>query len=252
MQDIAPIKADASSRDEAEIAGFAAQADSWWDPNGPFALLHRLNPARMRILAEMISHHFDRSLDAPCPFSGLSLIDVGCGGGLVTEPFARLDFAVTGLDASPENIAIAKDHAELAELTIDYQVGSPEQEAKRQKHWDVVVALEVVEHVADVDVFVSGLSNRLKPGGLLLMSTINRTVKSMALAKIAAEYVLRWVPAGTHQWNKFIKPSELSRHMRNAGLTVKGLQGMEFNMATGDWQAGSDVSVNYVLSASMT
>ena len=203
----------------------------------------------MRILVEMLSDHFERPLEARLPFSNLSLIDVGCGGGLVTEPFARLGFTVTGLDAAPENIETAKQHAALGDLSIDYHVGSPEQDAEGQKHWDVVVALEVVEHVADVDVFVAGLVDRLKPGGLLLMSTINRTVKSMALAKIAAEYVLRWVPTGTHQWNKFIKPSELSRHMRNAYLTVKDVQGMEFDMATGDWGAGGDVSVNYILAA---
>ena len=239
----------ASSRDEAEIAGFAAQADSWWDSNGPFAPLHRLNPTRMRILTDMASQHFQRPLEQASPFTGLTLNDVGCGGGLVTEPFARLGFAVTGLDPSPENIAVAKHHAVKSNLNIDYQTGAPEQKTGRQKTWDAVVALEVVEHVADVAVFVSGLVNRLNPGGLLLMSTINRTVKSMALAKIAAEHVLRWVPPGTHHWNKFLRPSELSRYLRKAGLTVKEIQGMEFDMATGDWHPGTDVSVNYILSA---
>ena len=239
----------ATSRDEQEIAGFSAQADSWWDPNGPFAPLHQLNPARMRILAHMASRHFKRPLDTTRPFEGLTLTDVGCGGGLVTEPCARLGFSVTGLDASEENIAIAKIHAEQGGLTIGYRVGAPEQDLPKAPADNVVLALEVIEHVADTEIFISGLAKRLVPGGLLVMSTINRTLKSFALAKAAAEYVLRWVPPGTHSWKKFIRPSELTRQLRQAGLRVVDIQGMEYDLATGEWRATADVSVNYILAA---
>lgn len=239
----------ATSRDEQEIARFSAQADAWWDPNGPFAPLHRMNPARMRILAQAASNHFDRPLGLENPFAGLTLTDVGCGGGLVTEPFARLGFTVTGLDASQENINVAKVHAAASGLTIDYRVGAPEQDLFRPHEADVVLALEVVEHVADIEVFVSGLAQRLAPGGLLVMSTINRTMKSMVLAKVAVEYVLRWVPSGTHTWRNFVRPSELSRYLRSAGMNITDIQGMVYDLATGEWHAGGDVSVNYILAA---
>lgn len=240
-----------SSRDEQEIAGFASHAGSWWDPVGPFAPLHQLNPARIRIMSGILARHFERSLADHHPFQGLALTDVGCGGGLVTEPFARLGFSVSGLDASQESIHIARNHATEAGLTINYQVGAPEETLLGLATNDVVLALEVIEHVADMEVFIAGLAQRLLPGGLLIMSTINRTLKSLVFAKGAAEYVLRWVPPGTHHWKKFVRPSELSEMLRSAGLRVVDIQGMTYDMATGEWNASSDVSVNYVLSATL-
>ncbi len=240
-----------TSRDEREIVGFSAQAESWWDPAGPFAPLHKLNPARLRILADIFSTHFGRPLEINAPFSDLTLIDVGCGGGLVTEPCARLGFSVSGLDPSPENIETARTHAEASGLTIDYRVGAPEQNVTDGQLYDVVVALEVIEHVSDINVFVDSLVETLKPGGLLVLSTINRTLKSLMLAKVVAEYVLNWVPKGTHQWRKFVRPSELTRALRANGMTVSDIRGMELDLATGDWQTSSDVSVNYILAATM-
>lgn len=235
--------------DQREIAGFSAQAGSWWDPAGPFAPLHRLNPARMRILSEMMAAHFGRSLDDNTPFQGLSLTDVGCGGGLVTEPCRRIGFSVTGLDASEENIRTARAHALQSDLMIDYKVGAPERDLPANEKANAVLALEVIEHVADTDVFVASLAEHLASDGLLIMSTINRTLKSMALAKFAAEYVLRWVPRGTHDWSKFVRPSELSQWLRDAGLQVIDLRGLAFDLATGDWRETPDVSVNYILAA---
>ncbi|MEQ8733421.1 MAG: bifunctional 2-polyprenyl-6-hydroxyphenol methylase/3-demethylubiquinol 3-O-methyltransferase UbiG [Rhodospirillaceae bacterium] len=238
-----------TSRDQAEIDGFSAQANSWWDPEGPFAPLHHLNPARMRILADLLSSHFSRPLNQDIPFKSLSLCDVGCGGGLITEPFSRLGFHVTGLDASPENIRTAEEHASKSGLTIDYRVGLPEDADVLNGCFDAVLALEVVEHVRDIPTFITGLTQHLAPNGILVLSTLNRTLKSLALAKYAAEYILRWVPAGTHTWSKFVKPSELSKHLRAAGFKVTAIRGMDYDLATGEWNVCDDVSVNYVLAA---
>lgn len=238
-----------SSRDQREIDGFSAHALSWWDTEGPFAPLHRLNPTRIRIIADLLSEHFSRPLGGNAPFFDLNLTDVGCGGGLVAEPFARLGFDVTGMDASEENIATAKEHAASTDLQIDYRVGAPEDAAFDDQIFDAVIALEVVEHVSDIETFVNSLTTKVKPGGILVMSTINRTLKSMALAKIAAEYILRWVPAGTHTWSKFVKPSELSHHLRREGFRVNAMHGMDYDLSTGEWSSSEDVSVNYVLAA---
>jgi 2-polyprenyl-6-hydroxyphenyl methylase / 3-demethylubiquinone-9 3-methyltransferase len=238
-----------SSRDQREIDGFSAHAATWWDASGPFAPLHRLNPTRIRILADLFATHFSSSLSETVPFAGLTLCDIGCGGGLVTEPCARLGFQVIGLDASPENIETAKKHAAGAGLSIDYRVGVPEDDGVLDDVFDAVVALEVIEHVSDVATFIGSLTQRVGPDGVLVLSTINRTLKSMALAKFAAEYILRWVPAGTHTWSKFLKPSELSQHLRTAGFKVNFIQGMEYHLATGEWKRSDDVSVNYILAA---
>lgn len=238
-----------SSRDQTEIDGFSAHAAAWWDPKGPFAPLHRLNPTRIRILANLFSDHFGKSLETQTSFDGLSLTDVGCGGGLVTEPMTRLGFNVLGLDASEENIATAQTHAAQSGLDIDYRVGAPEDSEFSAMTFDAVVALEVIEHVSDIETFVDGLTSKVKPGGILVLSTINRTLKSMALAKVAAEYILRWVPAGTHTWSKFVKPSELSHHLRKFGFKVVAMHGMDYNLSTGEWSPCDDVSVNYILAA---
>lgn len=239
----------ATSQDQREIDGFSALADTWWDTDGPFAPLHKLNPARIRLIVDLCATHFSQKPSLSRPFQSKSLWDVGCGGGLVAEPLARLGFSVTGMDASSENIMAAQTHAQQSGLSIEYLVGSPEELPTKQRQFDVVLALEVVEHVADIQTFVSGLTNHLAPGGLVIFSTINRSLKSMALAKVAAEYLLRWVPAGTHTWSKFVKPSELSRHLRNADLEVTALKGLNYNLATGEWSEDDDVSVNYVLAA---
>lgn len=239
----------ATSRDQREIDGFSALADSWWDTEGPFAPLHKLNPARIRIIADLCATHFSQKQSLSTPYESKSLWDVGCGGGLVAEPLARLGFSVTGMDASSENIVAAQTHAKQSGLSIEYIVGSPEELPAKQRQFDVVLALEVAEHVADIETFVAGLTNHIAPGGLLIFSTINRSLKSMALAKVAAEYLLRWVPAGTHTWSKFVKPSELSRHLRNAGCTPTAIKGLDYDLATGEWTEDKDVSVNYVLAA---
>lgn len=238
-----------TSRDQREIDGFSALADQWWDAEGPFAPLHRLNPARVRAIADICAEHFSKPLQAETPFKSLSLWDVGCGGGLVAEPMARMGFKVTGMDASEENIQAAHRHATESGLEIDYRAGAPEDLQAGSEQFDVVLALEVVEHVADIETFVKGLTENLRPGGLLVFSTISRSLKSMALAKVAAEYILRWVPPGTHTWGKFVKPSELAKHLRQSGFQVTALDGLEYHLATGEWATGEDVSVNYILAA---
>lgn len=238
-----------TSRDQAEIDSFSAQAASWWDIQGPFAPLHHLNPTRIRILADMLSEHFSRPLDQNRPFDGLRLCDVGCGGGLVTEPCARLGFQVTGLDASPENMETAITHAAQSGLSIDYRVGLPEDKDILNEQFDAVLALEVVEHVRDIPTFISGLTQNVGPDGILVLSTLNRTIRSLALAKYAAEYLLRWVPAGTHTWSKFVKPSELAKHLRSVGFKVTAIRGMDYDLTTSEWNVSDDVSVNYILAA---
>lgn len=239
----------ASSRDQSEIDGFSALADQWWDTAGPFAPLHRLNPARIRAIADICAKHFSTPLDIARPFNSLSLWDVGCGGGLVAEPLARMGFKVTGMDASEENVVAAQRHAKTSNLEITYVTGAPEELPSNDQQYDVVLALEVVEHVSDIDTFVGGLARQLRPGGLLIFSTIHRSLRSMALAKVAAEYILRWVPAGTHTWSKFVKPSELAKSARSSGLKAIDIRGLEYQLSTGEWTVGKDVSVNYILAA---
>lgn len=238
-----------SSRDQREIDSFSALADQWWDSDGPFAPLHRLNPTRVKVIADLCASHFSRDLNTDKPFSDTSLWDVGCGGGLVSEPMSKLGFKVTGMDASPENISAAQFHASASCLSIDYHVGAPEDVSDMPHQFDVILALEVVEHVANIDVFIDRLTKNLAPDGLLILSTISRSLKSMAMAKVAAEYLLRWVPPGTHTWSKFVTPSELARHIRTAGCKVVALNGLGYDLATGEWKRVDDVSVNYVLAA---
>lgn len=239
----------ASSRDQREIDGFSAIAASWWDPNGPFAPLHELNPTRVRMIADAAARHFERPLETSSPFSGRSLLDIGCGGGLISEPFARLGFDVTGVDASPDNIAVARAHARETDVPVSYLEAAPEDRFLAGKMYDVVLGLEVIEHVSDIDFFLSSVCSKVKPGGLLVLSTLNRTLRSLVLGKAVAEYILGWVPPGTHTWAKFVKPSEIAKQIRPAGMTVTSLQGIDYNLATGEWQPSEDVSVNYVLTA---
>ncbi|MCB1531435.1 MAG: bifunctional 2-polyprenyl-6-hydroxyphenol methylase/3-demethylubiquinol 3-O-methyltransferase UbiG [Alphaproteobacteria bacterium] len=236
-----------SSVNQQEIGHFAKDAPNWWDENGPFKPLHRLNPARIGYIKEKICTHFERDAQSFTPFKKLSILDVGCGGGLVCEPMARLGADVTGADADAVAIEVAKAHAQESGLDITYE-NKPAEELN--KKFDVVLALEIIEHVDHPEDFVQSCAKLVKPGGLVIFSTLNRTPKSFALGIVAAEYILRWVPQGTHSWKKFIKPSELSRMARAADLSPADIKGLMFNPITGDFQmSDSDIDVNYFLSA---
>ncbi|MGC2855360.1 bifunctional 2-polyprenyl-6-hydroxyphenol methylase/3-demethylubiquinol 3-O-methyltransferase UbiG [Novispirillum sp. DQ9] len=232
-----------------ELAKFEAMADSWWDPVGKFKPLHKFNPSRIAWVRDAACAHFGRDATAERPFEGLSLLDVGCGGGLLSEPFARLGFAVTGLDAAEKNIAVARLHAERSGLAIDYRCQLVEDLARTTERFDVVMTMEVVEHVADLDLFLAAAAHLVKPGGLLVGATLNRTMKSLALAKIGAEYVLRWLPPGTHDWRKFVKPSEFAEALRAGGLRVEELKGMSYDPIMDEWRVSADLAVNYMIRA---
>ena len=229
-----------------EIEKFSKEAPQWWDESGPFAPLHRLNPARMQYLKTQICQHHNRDHNSFTPFTNLSILDVGCGGGLVCEPLARLGATVTGLDADTVAIDVAKEYAQQSNLEIEYL--NQNVETITQKY-DVVLALEIIEHVDKPEAFVKTSATLLKPGGLIIFSTLNRTAKSYALGIIAAEYILRWVPTGTHDWKKFIKPSELARFARAADLTLNDTTGLIFNPLKNDFAlSNTDIDVNYFMS----
>ena len=215
--------------DAQEIQNFSKDSSHWWDENGPFKPLHRLNPVRLGYIKEQICTHLDRDLNSLKAYNELDIIDIGCGGGLVCEPMARLGGTVTGLDADENAIEIAKEHSKAHGLEIDYQAITSDELATKGKKFDVVLALEIIEHVADTQAFVKSITDLCKPGGLIVMSTLNRTAKSYALGIIAAEYVLGWVPRGTHNWKKFIKPAELNRMLSNQGATPHDICGLAFN-----------------------
>ncbi len=238
-----------SSVDPAEIAKFDRIARDWWDPNGPMRPLHRINPVRLRWLREEACRHFSRDARVAFPFEGLDVLDVGCGAGLLSEPLARLGGAVVALDPARANIEAARRHAEAGGLAIDYRAETVEAVAGRGERYDLVVAMEVVEHVADVDAFVGACAAALRPDGLLLMATINRTLRSFALAIVGAEYVLRWLPRGTHDWERFVTPDELRRATLRAGLAGFGTRGMMFNPLADEWRLVSDTAVNYLAAA---
>ena len=237
------------SIDPGEVAKFSAIAAEWWDPAGKFAPLHKFNPVRLAFIRGEAARHFGRDARALRPFDGLSLLDIGCGGGLLAEPMARLGFAVTGADASERNIGTAKAHAGQSGLTIDYRATSAEALAAEGLGFDVVLNMEVVEHVADVPAYLAACTRLVKPSGLTFVATLNRTLKSLALAKIGAEYVLGWLPRGTHDWNRFIPPQELKASLEEAGLTILKTQGVSFDPLGWDWRLSSDVDVNYMVVA---
>lgn len=236
------------THDSGEIARFNALAADWWNPNGPMKPLHRLNPVRLGFVKEAFAGHFGRDPRAMRLFDGLNLLDIGCGAGLLSEPLARLGFAVTGIDLAEENIAVARTHAEAGGLTIDYRA-TPIESLPAEGQFDAITLLEVVEHVPDVEAFVREAALRLRPGGMLIASTLNRTLKAYALAIVGAEYVLRWLPVGTHDWSKFVTPDELDRHFEAAGLVPEQRAGMVFNPLGNEWRLSGDCDVNYLASA---
>ena len=236
----------ASSVDPDELDRFAAMADEWWDPEGSFRPLHRLNPARLAFVTTRLAAHFARDPRARRPLEGLSVLDVGCGGGLVCEPLARLGAVVTGIDAAADNARIALIHAEESGLDISYATATAEELLDRGGAFDAVLSLEVVEHVADAGGFLAACAGLARPGGALVLATLNRTLRSFLFGIVGAEYVLGWLPRGTHRWDRFVKPSELGAHLRKAGARVADVQGVGYDPATGSWRLGEDVSVNYM------
>lgn len=240
-----PESAAISNRDPEEIRRFNALAEEWWNPDGPMKPLHRLNPVRLGFLRRALTGHFQRDTRAIHAFAGLRLLDLGCGAGLVSEPLARMGFTVTGLDLAEDNIRVARHHAEAGGLTIDYRA-LPVEELVPEAPFDAVTMLEVVEHVPDVGAFVAAAARHLRPGGILIASTLNRTLKSYGLAIVGAEYVLRWLPRGTHDWKKFVTPDELDAHFEAAGLMPGSRAGMVFNPLSGSWHLSEDCDVNYL------
>ena len=236
-----------STIDPAEVAKFEAMAADWWNPDGKFKPLHMLNPCRLDYITRQISAEFDRDLSTDRPFDGLRLLDIGCGGGLLCEPMARLGATVIGADAAERNIPVAQIHAEQSGLEIDYRHTTAEALAANGEQFDVVLNMEVVEHVADPLSYLTACHDLLKPGGLHICSTINRNPKSYAMAIFGAEVVMRWLPRGTHDWNKFITPDELFDLMRQAGLDPVDRKGFVFNPISWQWRLSDrDLSVNYV------
>lgn len=232
-----------------EVAQFAALADQWWDADGDFAPLHKINPARLTFIRDHLCAAFGRDAKAPAPLSGLRIFDIGCGGGLLCEPLARLGADVAGIDAAERNIEVARLHAEQSGLEIDYQCRLPEEAAANGDSYDVVLNMEVIEHVADPSAFMAASGALVRPGGVMIGATLNRTLKSLALAKIGAEYVLRWVPRGTHDWRAFVKPSEFSALLRAEGFSVEDLQGLRYNPLFDEWTLVRDLDVNYLIFA---
>jgi 2-polyprenyl-6-hydroxyphenyl methylase/3-demethylubiquinone-9 3-methyltransferase len=237
-----------SSIDPAEVERFSRIAAEWWDPKGKFAPLHRFNPVRLAFIREQGLAHFSRDGDARRPFEGLRLLDIGCGGGLLSEPMSRLGFDVTGVDASERNIGTARTHAEQAGVPVTYLCSTAEAlEAEGVAPFDVILNMEVIEHVADPGEFLRTCGRLLAPGGLMIVATLNRTLRALALAKIGAEYVLRWLPAGTHDWRKFLTPEELRGFLSGTSLDMKGPFGVSFDPLSGVWRLSSDSGVNYMM-----
>jgi 2-polyprenyl-6-hydroxyphenyl methylase/3-demethylubiquinone-9 3-methyltransferase len=233
--------------DPAEIAKFEAMAAEWWDPNGKFKPLHMLNPCRLDYITSQIAAEFDRDLTVRNPFEGLRILDIGCGGGLLTEPMARLGATVVGADAAERNIPVARLHAEQSGLQIDYRHTTAEAMAEAGEQFDVILNMEVVEHVSDPAAYLSACHALLKPGGLMICSTLNRNTKSYLVAIVGAEHVMRWLPKGTHEWNKFITPDELYGLLQGAGLKPVDRKGFVFNPVLWRWSLSDrDLSVNYV------
>lgn len=240
----------APSIDPAEIEKFRAMAGEWWSPNGKFAPLHKFNPVRVAYIRDRLIEHFSRDQDSRRPLEGLRVLDVGCGGGLVSEPLARLGAQVTGLDAGEANIKAASVHAEMMELAVDYRVGTAEGLiAAGEPAFDAVLSLEVVEHVVDPAAFLRDCALLARPGGVIIVATLNRTLRAYALAVVGAERVLRWLPAGTHEWRKFVTPEEARAALTGAGLRIEETVGVSYTPVLDRWTITGDTGVNYMITA---
>ena len=235
--------------DADEVARFSAMADEWWDPTGKFRPLHKFNPIRLGYIRDRLCAHFDRDPRSLTPLDELTLLDVGCGGGLLSEPLARMGAIVTGIDASEKNIGTARAHAARSDVEIDYRCSTAEDLMAAGETFDIVLSLEVVEHVADVDLFLDSCTALVRDGGAMILATLNRTPKAFMFGIVGAEYVMRWLPRGTHDWKKFVRPSELSRGLRRNGVDVSDISGLSFNPLSDEWRVSGDVSVNYILFA---
>jgi 2-polyprenyl-6-hydroxyphenyl methylase/3-demethylubiquinone-9 3-methyltransferase len=243
------VSEDAGTVDRAEIERFARVARGWWEPEGEFRPLHKLNPVRLGYLRDHLARHFGRDVRGAQPFAGLRFLDIGCGGGLVSEPLARLGAAVTGIDAGDDALEIARGHAAESGVAVDYRHAAAEDLAAAGETYDAVLALEVVEHVADPPLFLAATAQLVRPGGALILSTINRTAKAFLFAILGAEYVMGWLPRGTHHWDRFLKPSELAAGLRPHGITLRDLKGLGYDPLAGRWSLTSDLEVNYLLFA---
>lgn len=235
-----------NSVDPAEIDRFAAIAAEWWDPEGKFRPLHRLNPVRLEFIRDRLAARFGRDPLAQGCLDGLDIVDVGCGGGLVCEPLTRLGAKMTGIDATEKTVSVAQAHAAQSGLAIDYRLATAEQLVAAGETFDAVLALEVVEHVTDPVSFLATCCQLTRPGGALVLSTLNRTPKAFAFGIVGAEYVMRWLPRGTHQWRKFVRPSELSRGLTHGGARIEELTGVSYDPLTDGWRLSKDLAVNYM------
>ncbi len=233
-----------TSINKKEIDKFSKIADEWWDPEGKFKPLHKFNPIRIKYIKENIINNF-KLKNKSKPLSGIKILDIGCGGGLLSEPMSRMGANVTGIDASDKNIKIAKLHSKKNKLKINYLCSSPEK-LKTEKKFDVILNMEIVEHVEDVDFFLKSCSKLLKKNGLMFVATINKTLKSYVFAIVGAEYILRWLPIGTHEWEKFVKPEDLKKILMKYNLSQNKLEGMNFNIIKDEWTISRDLSVNYI------
>jgi 2-polyprenyl-6-hydroxyphenyl methylase/3-demethylubiquinone-9 3-methyltransferase len=238
-----------STVDQTEVARFSALAETWWDPRGKMAVLHKFNPVRLAYIRDAACERFGRNPKHLDCLKDLRILDIGCGGGLLCEPLARLGAAVVGADPAAKNIGVAKLHAAQSELDVDYRETTAEALADANERFDIVLAMEVVEHVADVKLFVKRCGEMVNPGGLMIAATINRTMKSFALAIVGAEYVLRWLPRGTHQWDKFVTPQELEIALERAGLRTIDERGVIYNLLADRWDLSTDTDVNYMVLA---
>lgn len=238
-----------TSVDEGEIARFSALAADWWNPHGKFKPLHRFNPVRLAYLRDRLVAHFRRDPKAAQPLAGLRILDIGCGGGLLAEPLTRLGAQVTGIDASRTTVSVARLHAEQMGLAIDYREATAEAVAAAGERFDVVLNMEVVEHVADRPAFLASAAGLVSPGGVMVVATLNRTAKSYALAIVGAEYILGWLPRGTHDWNKFVKPEELTAELAATGLSIYEVTGVAYNPIADRWSLSTDTGVNYMVLA---
>jgi 2-polyprenyl-6-hydroxyphenyl methylase / 3-demethylubiquinone-9 3-methyltransferase len=238
-----------STVDADEVARFSALAGEWWDPHGKMAVLHRFNPVRLGVIKEAVCRQFERDGKRLDALAGLRMLDIGCGGGILSEPLARLGAVVVGADPSQANIEAARLHAAEAAVSVDYRATTAEAIADAGERFDVVLAMEVVEHVADLSLFIKRCAEMVTPGGLMITATLNRTLKSFALAIVGAEYVLRWLPRGTHQWSKFVTPNELEAALERHGLAVLDETGVIYDLIADRWQLSTDMDVNYMVTA---